>query len=179
MPKFTPPSWIQPLVKTCQAAVRQDPKKAKLIAGITMVMVGLSMRLLMSGPTPATAASPVPAAASRNVADNSTSPRPRGSGEALTNWLNAEKRSPRRNLFAADGAAPEGEQVLTTRTASQIGEQSLEDGGFWDEVAKSLAAQADHRREQQARTARLKRAGGSTAAPEDRHQPAASGASER
>lgn len=150
-------TWFKPL----KTVFQQDPRRAWLVAGVSLVMVGLSVHLLSRGPAAATAAAGhTEVVTSRNRASAGAvqmavaqRPAPR---EELVEWLNADRLPPRRDIFAGD-APITSSAGITTVTDSQTVEKSEEEGGVWDELAKSLASRADHRWERQARIANLKR----------------------
>src|SRR5205823_3315399 len=88
------------------AIYRRDPKRAGLIAAATVAMLGVGVRLLLGGTSRASAATPLLVRTSDHAtaqARTETAPaRPTVDPAALSAWLNAERHTPRRNLFAAD-----------------------------------------------------------------------------
>jgi hypothetical protein len=144
------------LKQAVAAIYRRDPKRAGLIIAATVAMVGLSVRLILA--TGASHANANVAAPSHNqvttadagsseyikpgVATSSADPN------ALSAWLNTERHAPRRNLFAVDRGSNLA-QSTTAGTPSQTAQQTKEDSGIWDEVAKSMATQADQGSERQ------------------------------
>src|SRR5207248_9483005 len=150
-------AWLERI----KSIFRRDPRRAWLVTGVSMVMVALSTRLLAISISNAPAAvTPVATHVSNSTARNLAASAERAiPREELVEWLNAERRSPRRDLFASNTSSNPA-LPNTTGIDSQTEEKSGEEGGLWDEVAKSLSARADHRWERQQRCADLKREAG-------------------
>jgi len=152
---------LKSLVRACE----RDPRRAVLAAGVGLAMAGLALRALAGAPSTSALgrAGHADPGTSRNPATNgvfqTAAPSQSAAGDGLVEWLDAERHPPRRDLFAAD-ALPGVDASVTAATGSQTVEKSRFDEGLWDEVAKSMAARADHSWERQTRLADLKREAG-------------------
>jgi hypothetical protein len=149
---------------------RADPKRSTLITAATIAMLGLSARVVFQGPAPAAASLTNPTATKLTFIVPNAVPQQKTDPAELHQWLEAAKHAPRRDLFGSTKLAESNGRavgfgggggadvtdssakttaVVTAVTTSQTAEKSGEDEGIWDEVTKSLAAQADQGRERQ------------------------------
>lgn len=146
-----PGPWYEPMLQI----YHRDPRKMTLIASVSVVMLGLSIHFVFHGPSTASA-SMSKTFASGNAETKLTvmpvTPPQEQAAPALMQWLNEPKRAPGRNLFAINLDAYPRQSVIGGADS-----HSGEDQVFWDEVAKSLSSQADHRKEQQNRVEILQR----------------------
>jgi hypothetical protein len=158
-------SWLHAI----ERVYRADPKRSTLITAATIVMLGLSVRMVSQGPAPATASLVDRSPGNATVIVPGPLPHQNVDPAELRQWLETAKHAPRRDLFgsaklgephgravAFGGGSTDGTDsnakpapVVTTVTTSQTAEKSGEDEDIWGEVAKSLAAQADQGRERQ------------------------------
>lgn len=145
------------------SAVRNDPQKAGILTVLVAILVVLQVRLQMSekgGPSVARAAaggkgaggavlssgkSALGGLSAGSSASSSSSPtKPADAAAAMRAWMEQPRASIQRNVFAVDlqrfpqvaGRAPEAVVVRRTET-------------FWDDLAKSVVARADVRKERQ------------------------------
>ncbi|HYE21189.1 MAG TPA: hypothetical protein VEA69_22270 [Tepidisphaeraceae bacterium] len=138
-----PTSWTTQLARAAKA----DPKKAAVLGGLVVVMVVMWVRLIggpAAGPKAAVASptaparaggAPVASAAARGVH------RAAAATAALQDWA-ARPLSPlSRNLFAInyDFFPQDGSKAPVLRVP--------QGDGFWDQLAKSMTARADQRKE--------------------------------
>ncbi len=131
-------SWPAKLFRAAQA----DPKKASILGGLLLVMVIMWVRLL-SGSSPAAAS----AANTGQRAGSSLLPQPAkpsqkgGSAQALQDWAGRPLSPLSRNLFAInyDFFPQDGSKAPVLRAP--------QGDGFWDQLAKSMTARADQRKE--------------------------------
>jgi hypothetical protein len=158
-------SWLDATVRVYRA----DPKRSTLITAATIVMLGLSGRLVFQGPASVTASFVDRSSGNLTVVMPGPLPHQNVDPAVLRQWLETAKHAPRRDLFGSakliesrgravgfgGGSADVTDSsvkampVVTAATTTQTAEKSGEDEGIWDEVAKSLAAQADQGRERQ------------------------------
>ncbi|HSI36801.1 MAG: hypothetical protein ACAI43_26425 [Phycisphaerae bacterium] len=139
-----PTSWTTQLARAAKA----DPKKAAVLGGLVVVMVVMWGRLIGgSGTGPAAAvASPTAPARSGGAPTASASATPRGgyrvaAAAALQEWAGRPLSPLSRNLFAInyDFFPQDGSKAPVLRVP--------QGDGFWDQLAKSMTARADQRKE--------------------------------
>lgn len=126
-------------------AVRQDPKKSCALGVLLCVMSAMWGRVLLTGePGPGSAAASIARRASDNPLPAPDAVRPTPSGQAMSKWLEAPITPLGRNLFAAklDYFPLEAGRPAET-------EARKPDESFWDRIAKSMAREADQRRQKQ------------------------------
>lgn len=144
------------------SAVRNDPQKAGILTVLVAILVVLQVRLQMSekgGPSVARAAaggkgaggaglssgkSALGGLSAGSSASSSSPTKPADAAAAMRAWMEQPRASIQRNVFAVDlqrfpqvaGRAPEAVVIRRTET-------------FWDDLAKSVVARADVRKERQ------------------------------
>jgi hypothetical protein len=135
-----PNKWIDRL----PPVIRNDPKKAGIISILALVMLVMWGRLLVGGPN-AAVASLTRVLQGGNPTAPAAGPQRQTAGNALLDWLNAKKRPSARNLFAVNL------DYFPREAGKKSGTDNGADSkaGFWDEMAKSMSAQADQKRERQ------------------------------
>ena len=156
---------IQSILQRLPEPIRNDPKKSGLLAGLAVVMCVLGIRQFASsgGPAkanaaeiaPRTAASPT--SASRNARGAKVSDNALGNSSRLVaDWLGTPIKALDRNLF-------ETKLEFFQRLDSTASDKAsvLADETFWDQLAKSLASQADQKRQKQIRSENLQLAASS------------------
>lgn len=139
--------------------IRRDPKKSGILAALIVVMAVLGVRQFggSSGPARAKAVSPVaqsaavPTSATKSgtgnrVADNPVS----GAAQRVADWLGTPIKALDRNLF-------ETKVEYFQRIDSAVGDAAVvvAEELFWEQLAKSLAAQADQKKQKQIRSENL------------------------
>lgn len=125
------------------AAARRDPKKASVLLGLVVLMGFMWLRVAMkSDPFPASAgASTVAAVTPTSAVEPSFPRRSDATVAAFRDWTHNPIGSLGRNMFAVklDYYPQDGSQVATLRVPAG--------SGFWDQVAKSMTARADQKKE--------------------------------
>jgi hypothetical protein len=118
--------------------VRAEPTKAGALAILLVVLGGLWVKTLifdLGGPSPA-------AARGSDNLNKALSGLPKApisaTGAALLEWTKKPVINPKRNLFAVNWDVFPREKPTQTANSTHV-----EGQGFWDELAKSLAAKAD------------------------------------
>jgi hypothetical protein len=130
-------------IKKVLAAVRRDPQKAGILTVLVAILLVLQMRLRLSsdgGPSKATAAAPTQSGNSTGVL--SANHEPTDPATALRAFMEGTIAPVKRNLFVIDLERFPQDNGRTT-SANTAG------SGFWDELAKSMTARADVKRERQ------------------------------
>jgi hypothetical protein len=148
------------LVEKLTAAIRQDPKKSGILGFLVLVMVVLWIKVATGGNTPAAGPAGALAAAVTQLQDQpaaeSTVKSDNAERAALDQWISQPVTPSGRNLFfiKLDYFPRDGKTVTSDARAEE---------GFWDQLAKSVTAQADQKRDRQilidnlrAQAARLK-----------------------
>jgi hypothetical protein len=137
------------IIDKIAAAVRNDPRRAGILTVLVVILVVLQIRLAMKRNGMETAlASSTPSSAS-SKSHNRAAPNPSvfatkpASSATLRGWIDAPPAPLTRNLFSVDldQFAQDGSRSGSTHNAANQ--------GFWDELAKSMSSQADHRKERQ------------------------------
>jgi hypothetical protein len=127
-----------PLVKSASEALRKDPKKTLALTSLAVVMLVMWGRLFVGGaaPKPAAAAALPGSRAAAPMSDGGATGRP-GAGAALGAWLAGPITAPPRNIFAIklDYFQQDGPRPADATPA--------------DRAEKSMALQADQRKERQ------------------------------
>ena len=123
-----------------KAALARDPKKAAVLASLVLVLGGLWMKMLLTGSTQPAAAlaaiRPQPAA-SVGAVDLTPPPTLNSSQSEFQAWLAEPAQPLTRNLFAIKlDYFPTDASRVAKATGS-------EPDGFWTQLEKSLAIQAD------------------------------------
>lgn len=142
------------------ASVRRDPKKSALLLGLLVLMAVLGVRQFAQSGSPASARGGVrtvekaasPISANPREASNPTSE----TAQRVAQWIGTPIKALDRNLFESkleffqrvDANGQDRAAVMTDET-------------FWEQLAKSIAAQADHRKQKQIRSENLQLAASS------------------
>jgi hypothetical protein len=136
--------------------VRQDRRKTVIVGLAAFVMVAVSCHFLLRGPAPAPGGV-FQSVSSDNPANDANGLAPLGSSEALGQWLKEPKQPSQRNVFALNlEDYPTDSSATPTAISPESNDQK--DQSLWDDVAKSLSAQADHKREREFWLKNLQRA---------------------
>jgi len=127
------------------SAVRQDPKKATILAVLLAVLGGLWLKMVLSGAPKSAAAMTVPQPVAPVIPDSNNKPKSSDSMGLLRDWV-GEPLPPgvSRNLFAVqlDYYPMDAAHVVHDS-------RTVDDPTFWEKLAKSIDAQAEeqHKRE--------------------------------
>ena len=121
-------------------AIRQDPKKAGILVVLLLILgiAGVRAAMVMAPAAAPANSLAVPGAGSGLTAPRGLGDSPRvAAAKSLQDWLSKPATQLSRNVFAIrlDYFPSDGTQTM----------RSPEDGGFWDELAKSVQAQADEK----------------------------------
>lgn len=135
--------------------LRQDWRKTTAAGGAFILLLIFTCRLVLRAPGAAPAAV-FPFTAADNQIGLSNPPAPISSSEAINQWFKQPIEPAKRNIFdlnledyPTDALpSPGGNNRILDEQQSQM---------LWDDVAKSLAAKADHRRERELRLKNLQR----------------------
>ncbi len=146
MPARFPTGWLRQIKRNA----KEDPKKAGFLTILCVVLVFLVTRQMMKsgGSGPAKTASASSKTTKRGAqAPGNVVARPtisHGAAEAMRQWMLAPPKPLSRNLFAVklDYFPRDGGRLAKPSRA-------MNENGFWDEVAKSMASDADHLRDRQ------------------------------
>jgi hypothetical protein len=128
-------------------AAKDDPKKAGILAVLVLVMLVMWGKFALTGKSePASAVGAVNppatlAVAGRTVSDNAARLRFSEHAERLSDWTRQPVKPLSRNLFAVN-------LTYYRRDGSNVAQQDGEQG-FWEELAKSRAAQTDQKKARQ------------------------------
>jgi hypothetical protein len=148
--------WAMRFERAVELA-RQERRKLAIVSGAGLLLLSLAFRFLFRGPIAAPAAIfTSPASDSRIV--ESTADAPPSSSKAMNEWLNEPKQPVKRNAFALNLEDYPTDASLTATAAPNRFSTDQKDQSLWDDVAKSLSAQADHKREQELRLKNLQQA---------------------
>lgn len=133
-------------VQKLSASVKADPKKASVLAILVAVLLGMWGKLILrggNGPDKASAALAASVEDPKNVALAESENRDYARRK-LETWLAEKPRPIERNLFAV-------KLDYFPQDASRISQvlQAPTGNGFWDDMAKSMTAKADVKRERQ------------------------------
>lgn len=136
------------LIATLKRSVQADPKKAGILTVLGLVLLLMVGRLALRGQDAPQSASagPLDLSEPSNKPESAgrTISRHGGAPASMQEWLSSRKKSSAdRNLFAVrlEYFPRDGGKIVTNSTEGE--------DGFWDGVAKSMAAQADQRKERQ------------------------------
>lgn len=134
--------------------LRRDPKKSALLTGLVGLMAVLGIRQYTGTSAPASARAGV-SAVERSTGSNSATSHEASNpnnevAQRVAQWLGTPIKALDRNLFETkleffqrvDAAGDDRAAVLADET-------------FWDQLAKSLASQADQKRQKQIRSENL------------------------
>jgi hypothetical protein len=135
---------------------RRDRRKTALIGAVGLLLLSLSCRFLSQGPNSAPAAIVVLPPSSNPVVESPATVELSNSG-AVTAWLKEPRQSAKRNLFALNLEDYPTDSSITAGAGNHIS-NAPSDQSLWDDVAKSLSARADQKREQEFRMKNLQRA---------------------
>jgi hypothetical protein len=146
---FKAPSWSEKVLET----FRNSPKKMSLLGALTVMLVIAWLRLFIGhhGPSAAQGAMPPsisPAAQGPDVRvlDDSEAPQtPRPGAVAaapLQQWAHQPVGQMQRNIFAIP-------LDYYPRDGAHGGDDTRGATGFWDQLAKSMSAQADQQEQRQ------------------------------
>jgi hypothetical protein len=132
---------------------RRDWRRTLIVALAGFVVLTAFCHFLFRGPTSAPAAAFSP---SDNSAAGPVAIAPLSSSPAVNNWLKEPKQPAKRNVFALNlEDYPTDSSASPTAISRQSDDQK--DQSLWDDVAKSLSAQADQKREREFRLKNLQR----------------------
>lgn len=153
--------WQAKIVAKLPEPMRTDPKKAAALAGLGVVLLGVLVKQFAFGSsaTPAAASAAVPQLAAPTPTDllprSSKSKSGNSANSAVTAWLNDPIKTLDRNLFEFRSEFyPRSTESLATSV------RVIEDELFWDQLAKSLTARADSKKQKQIRIDNLQQAAG-------------------
>jgi hypothetical protein len=125
------------------AAIKADPKKSSVLVALILLLGFLWLKVMLKqDPFPARLSAAALAAAPTPAPDNPLARRSDATLAALADWTHNPISPLNRNLFAVklDYYPQDGSKIATTLRAP-VGD------GFWDQVAKSLTARADQKKE--------------------------------
>lgn len=140
------------VVKKLQDAIKSDPRKAGILAVLAVVMLVMWGRLALTGKSAPKGASAsavgkreAASTASKKKTDRfSPSASSAQASSSLHEWLRGSIAPLQRNLFSVNLDYFPSDSTKINRTLRQP------DGdGFWDQLAKSMTAQADQKKERQ------------------------------
>jgi hypothetical protein len=142
--------------------VRRDPKKSALLAGLMLMGAVIGFRQFGGGSTPAKARAGTPAPAPLvELAEKTANSREAGNSilelsQRVSQWLGSPIKALDRNLF-------ETKLEYFQRLDSSVSDRTVvvADETFWEQLAKSLASQADQKRQKQIRSENLQLAASS------------------
>ncbi len=145
------------------APIRNDPKKSAVLAVLTVLMAVLGVRQFAGSGSPAKASGAQPGtnlALDKSTPDTSaiTGEASNASSEAslrVSQWLGLPIKALDRNLFETK---LENFQRLDSTTTANVAEVPMK--LFWEQLAKSLASQADQKKQKQIRSENLQLAAG-------------------
>ena len=126
---------------------KADPRKAGVLGALAVVMVFMWVRLLGGKTGPAPAAAGVSSARLDSALSPSLSklvaPKAAGAQQQLEEWLKRPISPLSRNVFTVnyDFFPQDGSKLSTLRVP--------QGDGFWDQLAKSMTARADQKRERE------------------------------
>jgi hypothetical protein len=149
--------WQEQLVARLPEPLRRDAKKTAILGGLLLSLAGVMYVQFGRGdgtaeasvaPEPAAAAAPAyaltPVPAPRSASKAQPSP-----GSRVARWLETPPPALDRNVFLMRvenfQTVPPPAQAAAPATAVRVVEEDL----FWDELAKSMGARADQRRQRQ------------------------------
>lgn len=151
--------WHTKLVAILPESMRADPKKAAALAGLGVVLAGVLIKQLAfgGGATRVAAKPPQPEqtiASTANLRASSKNSSRTDRGESpVSAWLVEPIKTLDRNLFEFKGEFyPRSTESVTTSA------KVIEDELFWDQLAKSLSARADSKKQRQIRIDNLQQA---------------------
>jgi hypothetical protein len=155
--------WKTKLVSKLPESMREDPKKAAALAGLGIVFAAVMIKQFAFGSSASTAAATqgVPAAAVPLVSlaspsgISSASESRQRSDSPVAVWIAEPIKTLERNLFEFKGEFyPRSAESVATSV------RVIEDELFWDQLAKSLSARADSKKQRQIRVDNLQQAAG-------------------
>lgn len=151
--------WKAQLLAKMPTAVQADPKKSAVLAALGVVMAGIGLKqfVLNAGPRSAMAATASlvsSGTAESRASATSLSVGPRRESPVVA-WLAEPIKTLDRNLFEFKSEFyPRATESMAT--AARV----IDDELFWDQLAKSLSARADSKKQRQIRVDNLQQAAG-------------------
>ena len=144
------------LLAKMPTAVRADPKKSAVLAGLAIVMASVMLKQFVFTGATRSASADVTASAD-SAANSGASATSLSVGmkreSPVVAWLGEPIKTLDRNLFEFKGEFYPRSSEAAVATAHVI-----EDGLFWDQLAKSLSARADSKKQRQIRVDNLQQA---------------------
>jgi hypothetical protein len=135
---------------------RRDRRKAAIVGLASFVLLVLFVHFIFRGPNSSPAA--ILQAPTSDIARVETPALPVvPSSEAINEWLKQPQQSAPRNAFALNLDDYPTDSSSIPGAASRLSNDQKEQA-LWDDVAKSLSAQADQKREREFRTKNLQNA---------------------
>jgi hypothetical protein len=135
--------------------VRNDPRKAIMVAVVIVTMVAISCRFIFHEPATAPAAD-FSSLMSDNVDAAPPAPAKISTADAMKQWLAGVDQPAKRNLFTLNLDDYPSDTSINPAGAARI-VQDQKDQSLWNDVAKSMVAQADYQRERDVRLKNLQR----------------------
>ena len=133
------------LLARINSAVKQDPRKATILAVLLVLLAGLWGKMMLSGAPKSAAAMTVPQPVAPTVPDSNNKPKSLDSAGLLRDWVSEPlPQGVSRNLFAVQLDYYPMDAAHIVRDS-----RTVEDPTFWEKLAKSIDAQAEeqHKRE--------------------------------
>jgi hypothetical protein len=139
------PSWSEKVLES----FRDSPKKAAVLGGLCVMLVALWLKMFVGGKTPSSALAAPAQTQEVRVVDDLDAPvtARKWAGEAgesasLMQWARQPVEPIKRNLFAVP-------LDYYPRDGAGAGEDTGNANGFWDQLSKSMSAQADQQEQRQ------------------------------
>jgi hypothetical protein len=145
---------IQDVMSCLPEPLRNDPKKAVVLTGLLLVLLGLGVRQFGFSSSPAKAKAKSAAATESESLDNAIgdlSVVRVAKSEKLEQWLQTPASPVLRNVFQFHP-----EFFPRAETAKRLEQARPNDLLFWDRLAKSVAARADQKMQKQIRLENLR-----------------------
>jgi hypothetical protein len=136
----SPPSLLNQLT----AALKSDPRKTWVLTILLTVMLVLWGRMMLGGHSPAEVLAGAPETSDISTGVVGHLSGHHGQRVPLAEWARQPAASLSRNLFSVpfDYYPQDGSRL------PEVSRSNL-DGGFWDDLAKSMSAHADQKKERQ------------------------------
>jgi hypothetical protein len=146
-------TWLKETQSKIASVAQRDPKKTLALAVLSVLLLGLGWKQFGGRPG-TTAKAAVTSDQSTPVLSGTTvSQGPAASEQPVARWLTEPIKTLDRNLFQF-----QAEFYPRASDASTGSARLLENDSFWDELAKSMSAQADFRKQKQIRVDNLQAA---------------------
>jgi hypothetical protein len=150
--------WRKQMLSRLPPALTADPKKSAMLGGLAMIAACVVLKQFVLTGQPRSAGAAV-VGALKPAAESASSPTslsvaPRFDSPVVA-WLAEPIKTLDRNLFEFKG------EFYPRSTESMAGAaRVIEDEMFWDQLAKSLSARADSKKQRQIRVENLQQAAG-------------------